>query len=62
MAIVDISLVHMAPVDRNLRALEVKSWLSPDRPVGIGLGDRFGVPQGVSGLFRGGVRLGTKIR
>jgi hypothetical protein len=62
MATVDISLVHMAPVDRSLRVLEVKSWLLPDRPLGIGLGDRFGVAQGVSGFFEGGVRLGTKIR
>jgi len=62
MATVDISLVHVAPVDRSIRVLKVKSWLSPGRPLGIGLGERFGVAQGVSALFEGGVRLGTKMR
>jgi hypothetical protein len=40
MATVDISPVHMAPVDRSLHVLELKSWLSPNRPLGIGLRDR----------------------
>jgi hypothetical protein len=33
----------------------------PGRHLGIGLGDRFGVSQGVSGLFEGGMRLANKV-
>ncbi len=57
----DFDCAHLARVDRNHVLLEARFWLLPRPNLGIGLGDRLGGSQGVSGLIRGGVRLAAKV-
>jgi hypothetical protein len=58
-----MSLAHsrFIRISRDEVLLEAQSWLLSGRHLGIGLGDRFGVSQGASGLFEGGVRLANKM-
>ncbi len=47
-------------LNRNQLRRDAGPWLLAATELGIGLGDRFEVSQGDSGLFGGGVRLADK--